>query len=483
MPRRPTRRASRDDATRLVGAGSTRSGAIQGAFGQHLLDVGQVRIGVAVDEPRNPPKFRGRPYALDTDVLRTSMLVVGPPGSGKTRSFALPVLEHLSLQAQAGHASVVAVDPKGQDFTDPDLFDVVVDPTDPSSPWGFDLYGGAESAEEAADRLASALIPPGTSADKAYFVDASKNALYQALAPFVAAHDGRYPTIGELLALLDGDTAVTQSVRDRLAHQGLLDRYGRHLDARARQRARRDDPAASLVERLGLLDRPSLVRLFDGADPDHRFAMRAIDEPTRVRIVIPESQYPEASIVLARLAVAQFVQVASSPTTNQDIFKALLVDEAGRYVDDYVARGVQRLRAGNAGLVLVTQSLADFPEELRPTIFGSAGCKAVFAGLDPSDARLLSEWWGTHWVPEVTVSRDDALSRTVSPGSMSSKGWRSRRETRGTSTRAGVATRKVERPLWSPAEIINDVPPGHALVSLARSDGARTPPVLVDLRA
>ena len=482
MPERPTRR-SRGVARSARVARRSRPSAIEGMFGQHLLDVGQVRVGLAVDQARNPSTFRGRPYALDTDVLRTSLLVVGPPGAGKTRSFALPVLEHLSLQAQQGRASVVAIDPKGQDFGDPELFDIVVDPTDPSSPWGFDLYGGAATAEEAADRLASALIPPGTSADKAYFVDASKNALYQALAPYAAAYDGRYPTIHELLALLDGDTAVTQAVRDRLAHQGLLARFGRHLDARERQRARRDDPAASLVERLGLLDRPSLVRLFDEGDPKHRFAMRKIDEPVRVRIVIPESQYPEASVVLARLAVAQFVQVASSPSANPDIFKALLVDEAGRYVDDYVARGVQRLRSGNAGLVLVTQSLGDFPTELRTTIFGSVGCKAVFAGLDPTDARLFSEWWGTHWVPEVTVSRGDAVSRSTSPGAMTSKGWRSRRESHGASTQTGVSTRKVERPLWSPAEIINDIPPGHALVSLARSDGHRTPPVLVNLRA
>jgi type IV secretion system coupling TraD/TrwB family protein len=475
MPRRPARRATAKP--------KRRADAIQGTFGQHLLDVGQVRVGLAVDEPRNPPHFRGRPYALDTDVLRTSLLVVGPPGSGKTRSFALPVLEHLSLQAKQGRASVVAIDPKGQDFTDPDLFDVVIDPTDPSSSWGFDLYGGAgvDEAEKAADRLASALIPPGTSADKAYFVDASKNALYQALAPFAAAHD-RYPTIHELLAVLDGDTRVLQGVRDRLADRDLLPDHVRHLDARERQRARRDDPAASLLERLGLLDRPSLVRLFDQPDPERRFAMRDVDRPVRVRIVIPEAQYPEASVVLARLAVAQFVQITSAPATNRDIFKALLVDEAGRYVDDYVARGVQRLRAGNAGLILISQSLADFPTELRPTIFGSVGCKAVFAGLDPADAQVFSDWWGTHWVPEVTVSRGDAASRTTTPGGLTSKGWRARRDTRGISTRADVSTRKVERPLWSPAEIINEIPPGHALISLARSDGVRTPPVLVNLR-
>jgi hypothetical protein len=45
-----------------------------------------------------------------------------------------------------------------------------------------------------------------------------------------------------------------------------------------------------------------------------------------------------------------------------------------------------------------------------------------------------------------------------------------------------VATRAVERPVWSPSEIINDVPTGNALVSLATPDGIRTPPVLVNLR-
>lgn len=42
--------------------------------------------------------------------------------------------------------------------------------------------------------------------------------------------------------------------------------------------------------------------------------------------------------------------------------------------------------------------------------------------------------------------------------------------------------KKVERDLWSPSEIVNDVPPGHCLVSLARPNGERTPPVLVNLR-
>lgn len=452
---------------------------VQHRLVEHILHAGLVRVGLATHNQRNPTRYRGRPFALDTDVLRTSLLVVGPPGSGKTRSFALPVLEHLCLQSLAGRASVLAVDPKGDDFARPDLFDINIDLTNPSSQWGLDLYGGAETPDEAADRLASALIPRGISADKAYFIDASKNALYQALAPFHTAHD-RYPTIHELLAIVEGDDRALQSLRDRLGSRGLLDQHERHLQARSRQRRRRDDPAASLVERLGLLDRPSLVRLFD--EHEQRFAMRQLNEPVRVRVVLPEAQYPEASAILARLVVSQFVQVTSAPTTNRDIFKGLLVDEAGRYVDDYVARGVQRVRANNAGLILLTQSLGDLPEDLRQTIFGSVGCKAVFAGMDPTDARYFADWWGTQWVPEVTLSSTRGESHSVTPGVWSPRGWLPRRRTFGESTQQGVSLRRVERDLWSPSEIINDIPPGHALVSLARSDGTRTPPVLVNLR-
>jgi hypothetical protein len=446
---------------------------------EHRLAAGQVRVGLATHEPRNPARFRGKPFAIDTDVLRTSLLVVGPPGSGKTRSFAMPVLEHLCLQALAGRASVLAVDPKG-DFDQPALFDIDIDVTDPEPGWGFDLYGGASTPDEAADRLASALIPPGISADKAYFIDASKNALYQALAPFHAGHDGRYPTIRELLAIVEGDERAVQSLRDRLRHCGILQPHERHLEARERQRSRRDDPAASLVERLGLLDRPALVRLFD--EHERRFAMRDLNQPLRVRVALPEAQYPEASAILARLVVSQFVQVASAPSTNRDIFKGLLVDEAGRYVDDYVARGVQRVRANNAGLVLLTQSLGDLPDDLRQTIFGSVGCKAVFAGMDPTDARYFADWWGTHWVPDITLSSSRGESHTQTPGMWSPRGWIPRRQTYGDSLQQGASVRRVERDLWSPSDLINVIPPGHALISLARSDGTRTPPVLVNLR-
>ncbi|HKE52577.1 MAG TPA: M48 family metalloprotease, partial [Actinomycetes bacterium] len=460
----------------------------------HDLLRDQVRLGMAVAEPRNPDELQDQPFGLDTAMLTTSLLAIGPPGSGKTRGIAIPIVEHLCLAALANAASVVVIDPKGDDFDVPGMFDVEIDLANPDGSWGFDLYGGAQTAEEAADRLASALLPPEISGDKAYFIDASKNALYQALAAYDAAYR-RYPTIRVLLGLLKGDERVIQSLRDKLASSGRLGEHEHLLAGREHQRRRRDDPAASLVERLGLLDRPSLVKLLD--EKRHKFSMGEISQPIRVRIALPEALYPEAARILARLAVAQFVQVAASPRSNPDVFKGLIIDEAGRYVDDYVARGVQHLRSRNAGLVLLTQSLGDFAENLRSTIFGSTGCKTVFGGVDPRDAQYFADYWGTQWVEEVTRSASTGRSGTAAAGYRTASQpadpvgtdqsqrytYVPGRSSQTTSHSEGSTTRDVERYVWSPSEIINAIPPGHALVSLARPDGIRVPPTLVNLRA
>src|SRR5690606_42032670 len=79
------------------------------------------------------------------------------------------------------------------------------------------------------------------------------------------------------------------------------------LDTRRAQARARVDPAAGLVERFGLLDRPAWRRLFDLPRP--RFAMRDINRPLRVRVALPEAEYPDGSMILARLVVSQFVQV------------------------------------------------------------------------------------------------------------------------------------------------------------------------------
>ncbi|QSB15428.1 TraM recognition domain-containing protein [Natronosporangium hydrolyticum] len=432
---------------------------------QHNLEYGQVRLGRVV--PTAAGGFGAtRDFGIDRDVLRTSLLVVGPPGSGKTRSFGLPVVEHLVLTALTNQASVLVVDPKGDDFAYAGWFDVTLDPLAPTA--GLSLYGGSPAPEVAADRLASALLPPTTSDDVAYFMDASRNALYACLAPFRLAFD-RWPTVRELLALLRVEQGTVDKVRAALKGRDSGESR-RLLASRAAQRDARLDPAASMIERLGLLDRPRLVQLLDHQQP--RFEMAQLNSPVRVRVALPESEYPDASRILARLLVSQFVQLTSAANTNRSIFKGLVIDEAGRFVDDYVARGVQKLRSNNAGLVLIAQTLSDFPGHVRGTVLGSVGCKAVFGGVDPADAAVFSRWFGDHWVDEVTHGQQRSYSHSESRQG----------EQEGYRLGDSVSTRRVERPRWSVSEIVSGLPAGHCVVALSRSTGERSPPFLVDLR-
>ncbi|WP_157630357.1 type IV secretory system conjugative DNA transfer family protein [Kribbella catacumbae] len=437
-------------------------------FARHNLLAGQVRLGEVVPDHRGDFEITGD-FGIDLDVLRTSLLVIGPPGSGKTRGLATPIVEHLSLAALTGKASMVVVDPKAMDFAYDGWFDVTIDPLSPSC--GFSLFGGSRTADVAADRLASALLPPQVSDDKAYFIDASKNALYACLAPFEAAYE-RWPTVPELLGLLRAEQSSIDRVKERLKGPGSKDMKAL-LDTRKSQSLRTADPAASLVERFALLDRPALRRLFDHQGPT--FQMRDLNRPVRVRVALPEAEYPDASRILARLVVSQFVQITSSAETDRSIFKSLVIDEAGRFVDDYVARGVQKLRSNNAGLVLLSQTMSDFPIEVRATIFGSTGCKAVFGGIDPLDADIFSKWFGDQYINETTISR--------SAQSGTQYNQYGRPDGRSHSETTGYSVRRVERARWTVSDIITGVPTGHVLISLARSNGARVGPVLVNLRA
>ncbi|MFE1321835.1 ATP-binding protein [Kitasatospora phosalacinea] len=445
-----------------------------GRAGRHDLLVRQVRLGTAQDVPKNPVTHRNAGFALDPRVLGTSLLAVGPAGTGKTAALARPVAEALCLQALAGAACAVVVGASDADLGPDDWYDVVIAPGDPEAPYGLDLYGAAPHSDEAAARLADALLPD----ELAPRAESARAAMQQVVGPYRAAY-GRYPGVRALRALLVGDAEGWAELGEQLQKSGRRSEFEADLQQRERMHGRADDPGALLADRLALLDRPALAAGFSGgSDAKPAFAMRALEHPLRVRVKLPERSHPEAARILSRLLLGQFTQAAAD-RRDRELFAGMVLDDATAAVDAQAVRGVQRLRGANAGVVLLLRTLSDLPEALRAPLFGAVGNRMAFPGIAPWDGRLFSEAWGTHLVRETAVTHVP----DTSGGAVRRVGRLVRKALSGTTAQTeSVTTRDVERHRWSPSDLAHALPSGHAVVSLTSVTGEQVPPLLVDLR-
>ncbi|WP_432087493.1 ATP/GTP-binding protein [Streptomyces sp. bgisy095] len=440
----------------------------------HDLLVGQVRIGRCAAEERNPAAYRGAGLALDPSALATSLLVVGPTGTGGTGRPTGPVIESLTLQALTGTCAVVAVGTAEAPFGPEAAYDVVVRPGDPSSPYDLDLYAGLTDPDEAAALLAEGL------AGDIENVDARRAAtvLAQLLGPYRAAH-GRFPSVPVLRELLEAGPGTLTALLDRLPADGAAT-MRRELEARIRQAGTAADAGPLLADRLSLLDRPAFAEFF-GADGGavRPFSLKSVTHhPLRVRIELPEHGHEEASRLLTRLILAQFLAAARAGTGRAHLVSLVLDDATGALTPGTV-RSLQRLRPHNAGVVLGLRTLGEVPEALHGPLLGAVGCRVALSGISTWDGRGFAETWGKEWVETTevahhTVFADQPMTRFI-------HALRKKITGKAVTTDA-VTTRKVERERWSASELAHSVPPGHAVVSLTTVAGAHTPPLLVDLR-
>ncbi|MEV6739899.1 ATP-binding protein [Streptomyces sp. NPDC051104] len=443
---------------------------------RHDLFTGQVRLGTTVDDPRNPYAYRGSGLALGPDLLATSLVAVGPAGSGKTGSLVWPLAESLCLHALTGRAAVVVVGAAGAGLGPADAYDVVVRVGHPESVYDLDLYGGTTDPDEAASVLAEALV--GDLADPHPGGDSrrSTTVLAQLLGPYRAVH-GRFPSVPELRQLLDGAPGPLAALRKALQDTG-QDALLRELDARERQSRHPGDVGGVLADRVALLDRPAFAQFFDTSGQTRPFSLRALDHPVRVRIDLPERGHADASRILARLVLAQFT---ASVATREDrsLFACLLLDDASGVVTPEAVRGIQRLRSANAGVVLTLRTLDDVPRPLRGPLLGATGCRMALSGLTPWDGQDFAEVWGKEWTETRDVTDRQIIAETPAGKALHML----RRVITGHApTARAVTVRQVERERWSASELAHAVPPGHAVLSLTNVKGEHAPPLLVDLR-
>ncbi|MFI6013028.1 ATP-binding protein [Streptomyces sp. NPDC051243] len=443
---------------------------------RHDLVSGQVRLGTTADDPRNPYAYRGTGLGLGPDLLGTSLLAVGPAGSGKTGTVVRPLAESLCLHALAGRAAVVVVGAAGAGLGPADAYDVVVRIGDPDSVYDLDLYGGTSDPDEAAAVLAEALV--GDLADPHPGSDSrrSTTVLAQLLGPFRAVHD-RFPSVPELRQLLDGSPGALGALRTALEGSG-QESLLRELDARERQLGHPGDVSGVLADRVALLDRPAFAGFFDTSGQSRPFSLKALDHPVRVRIDLPARGHAEASRMLARLVLAQFT-ASVAVREDRSLFACLVLDDATGVVTPEAVRGIQRLRSGNAGAVLTLRTLDDVPRPLRGPLLGATGCRMALAGVTPWDGQDFAEVWGKEWTEARDVTDRQIIAETPAGKAVHAL----RRVITGKApTARAVTVRQVERERWSASELAHGVPPGHAVLSLTSVQGEHAPPLLVDLR-
>lgn len=443
---------------------------------RHDLITGQVRLGTTVDDSRNPYSYRGAGLGLGPDLLGTSLVAVGPAGSGKTGAVVRPIAESLCLHALAGRAAVVVVGAAGAGLGPADAYDVVVRIGNQESEYDLDLYGGTSDPDEAAAVLAEALV--GDLADPHPGSDSrrSTTVLAQLLGPFRAVH-GRFPSVPELRQLLDGAPGPLAALRQGLQDAG-QESLLRELDARERQMAQPGDVGGVLADRVALLDRPAFASFFDTSGATRPFTLKALDHPVRVRIDLPERGHADASRMLARLVLAQFT-ASVAVREDRSLFACLLLDDATGVVTPEAVRGIQRLRSGNAGVVLTLRTLDDVARPLRGPLLGATGCRMALSGLTPWDGQDFAEVWGKEW----TEARDVTDRQIIAETPAGKAAHMLRRVITGKApTARAVTVRQVERERWSASELAHGVPAGHAVLSLTDVQGEHAPPLLVDLR-
>ncbi|MFF8407844.1 ATP/GTP-binding protein [Streptomyces omiyaensis] len=478
---------SRGDARRLAGFVDTvlRQGAAAWAhpsgdrdlprrLAAHDLLLGQVRIGRAVAGERNPAAYRGAGVALDPAVLGTSMLVVGPPGGGPAGGLAAAAAEALTLQALTGACSVVAVGGPSAPYGPDAAYDVVVRLGDPASPYDLDLYGGLTGPDEAAALLAEGLAGDVESLDPRRAV----TVLAQLLGPYRAVH-GAFPPVPVLRELLEAGAGPLTALLDRLPADAAAMR--RELEGRIRQAGGPADPGPLLADRLALLDRPAFADFFGaGTGAARPFSLDTVaHHPLRVRLELPEQGHEEASRLLARLVLAQFLAAARA-AGRRSHFAGLVLDDATGALTGGTVRALQRLRTRDAGVVLGLRTLGDVPEPLHGPLLAAVGCRAALSGVTTWDGRGFAEAWGTEWVETEEVAHHTVFANQ--PMTRALHALRKRVTGKAVTTDA-VTLKKVERERWSASELAHSVPPGHAVVSLTTVEGGHMPPVLVDLRA
>lgn len=382
-----------------------------------------------------------QPIGLPLVAADHNVGVIGPAGSGKTKSIIVP---WVVAGLRAGY-SVVTIDVKG------DLLKEIKKEARAGAPLGvrahsLDYTRPAVSMhwnwlaelddDRAIDRAVAAILghqpPPGT--DPYFFnMDAS---LLRGLLELVSGSPRRGSiTAGRLLRLL----------KDQNDLERTLARYPSSPAATRLRDLPSLDPAdyakriTGVAVRLDALAKPMVEAVTDRLDLSVGDILR---ERTLVSVVAPK-QDGQMAQMLSSLFVNQLLNRAYDRFTAPGGVPLLLVlDEAAQLADRIDFENVLSVaRAAGVALVIAVQDAQQFKDaDQRSVIFANCGTLVCMAGVSHASAELMSKRIGEHPVQTSSLSRSPAQN---GPGYSTSR-------TMGTQMAPVLGVREIMSPPFGP---------------------------------
>jgi len=324
--------------------------------------------------------------------------IIGKTGTGKTT-----LLETLIRSDIAAGHGVALIDPHGDLATRviaaatklrPDDL-VVVDPSDPACPYGYNPLAGVSPTwvPLAASGLLEALKKRWSDSWGVRMEHVLRNALHA----LIAAGDASLPDI----LRIGSDEAFRADVLTRVTNAQVRrfweTEYPEYTPSYQR------DAFAPIQNKIGaLLADPRMERFFVTAPIKLRFR-RLMDEGKVLVVNLARGKLGEDSagllgaILMTAMSLAAFSRADMLEENRRPFF--LFIDEFHSYTTHSIADMISELRKFRVGLTLAHQHMGQLDADVRETVLGNAGTRIVFR-VGALDAALLAREFAPHFKAE-----------------------------------------------------------------------------------
>ncbi|MFH1367875.1 MAG: type IV secretion system DNA-binding domain-containing protein [Elusimicrobiota bacterium] len=359
------------------------------------------------------------PVYLDKGALTHHVQVVGPSGTGKTKSILFP----LAMQAIRNGVPMVFIDGKGdtsliRDFLSVDPEMLVFNPLDPERSHSYNPLCCSDDPTELMNMIAAGLDLNAPGEAKVY-TDIQKKYLLVLLSLFLSTGKkfsftdilefSNYPDVRNYVLKISKNTFHKEDLK---AFSGRLSKNEKELIG-----------LTTLVDQLFVAD-PKISGLINSYNPDIDIKT-VMSSNKRAIFSFSTGKKAQTNEALAKMVLSDLANaVGERHVKGQNDFMLLILDEFGQYVSESFDKFISTCRSANVGVVLSHQTNAQLKtkegsDRLAVIVRENTATKVILRQSE--EASFWAETFGTDKTfkhTEQTESGSFGTQKVTEMGSM-----------------------------------------------------------------